>query len=349
MRILLTKLKHIGDALVMTPTIMAIRARYPEAEIVVVVRKGTEEILAGCPAIDRVLTAAASTGSRRSALNWIEEAQTIAELRRKKFDFAFELSDGDRGRWVCSLARAKFHCTNESLIKLPRVWKLVFKSVSRFEWRYRHRVEKDFFTVAHALDIGDAPGPLCFARERAAASWASERAGAGAIVFHPATRMVEKFWPEERWIELGRAMKECGAPIVVSVGPAAEEIALGDRIATGIGDEAFSTRGTLGWAQLAELLFSARVFVGVDTAAMHLAAACQCPTVGIFGLSSVVQWKPWQVESRVLAGLEEMDEWSAEMAGVENPILRVSVQQVEAAARESAREKTTKAEAAGTK
>lgn len=149
----------------------------------------------------------------------------------------------------------KVHCTNESLIKLPRVWKLVFKSVAHFEWRYRHRVEKDFFTVAHALEIGDAPGPMCFARECAAASWASERAGRSCVVFHPATRMVEKSWPEERWIELGRALKDCGAPIVVSVGPAEEEIALGERIATGIGPEAFSTRGTLGWAQLAELLF----------------------------------------------------------------------------------------------
>jgi heptosyltransferase-3 len=338
MRILLTKLKHIGDALLMTPTIDAIRARHPDAEIVVVVRKGTEGILAGCTAIDRVLTAAAPEGNRRSALNWLEEARVIADLRRNKFDCAFELSDGDRGRWVCALARAKVRCTNDSLIKLPRIWKLAFKSVSHFEWRYRHRVEKDFFTVAHVLDVGDAPGPMRFARKRAMRSWVSERTGAGAIVFHPATRMAEKFWPEERWIELGRALKKAGVPIVVSVGPAAEEIALGERVTAGIGAETFCTKGTLTWAQLAEVLYTARVFVGVDTAAMHLAAACQCPTVAIFGLSSVVQWKPWQVPNRVLAGLGEMDEWSAEMVNAENPILRVSVVQAETAAREIARE-----------
>ena len=350
MRILLTKLKHIGDALLMTPTIDAIRARHPDAEITVVVRKGTEGILAGCTAIDRVLTAAAPEGSRRSALNWLEETRVIAELRRKKFDFAFELSDGDRGRWVCALARAKVRCTNESLIKLPRIWKLMFRSVSHFEWRYRHRVEKDFFTVAHALDLGDTPGPMRFARERAVPSWASESAGAGAIVFHPATRMVEKFWPEERWIALGRAMKECGAPIVVSVGPAEEEIALGDRIAAGIGDAAFCTKGSLAWTQLAEVLHTARVFVGVDTAAMHLAAACACPTVAIFGLSSAVQWKPWKVPHRVLAGLGEMEEWPAAMTAAENPILRVSVEQAESAVRGLLQEKNQiSVESAGAK
>ena len=63
----------------------------------------------------------------------------------------------------------------------------------------------------------------------------------------------------------------------------------------------------------------------------------------IFGISAVVQWKPWQVPSRVLAGLGEMDEWSAEMAGVENPILRVSVAQAESAARELVSETVTRA------
>jgi len=334
----------------MTPTADAIRARYPDAEIVAVVRKGTESVLAGCTAIDRVLTAANAEGNKRSAFNWIDDMGTIATLRRGRFDYAFELSDGDRGRWVCALAHAGVRCTNESLIKLPRVWKLAFKSVSHFEWRWRHRVEKDFFTVAHALPIGSEPGPMRFARERTQASWASGRAGEGAIVFHPATRMVEKFWPEDRWIALGRSLVPSGAPIVISVGPDAEEAALGERIATGIGASAFCTMGTLSWVQLAHVLHAARLFVGVDTAAMHLAAACTCPTVALFGISSVVQWKPWKVPSRVLAGLGEMDEWRADMVGTENPILRVSVEQVESAARELLQEtRPISSECGGTK
>jgi ADP-heptose:LPS heptosyltransferase len=71
---------------------------------------------------------------------------------------------------------------------------------------------------------------------------------------------------------------------------------------------------------------------------MHLAAACQCPTVGIFGLSSVVQWKPWQVPSRVLSALHEMDEWPATMAAENNPILHVTAALAEATAREIIRE-----------
>ena len=334
MRILLTKLKHIGDALLMTPTICAIRAQYPDAEIVVVVRKGTEGILKGCPAIDRLLTAAAPETHRRSMWNWLEDLKLIIELRRKRFDYAFELGDGDRGRWVCALARAKVRSTDEPFRKLVPVWKLVFRSISHYDGARPPRVEKDFFTVSHELKLEGRPPGLCFVRERTAQSWASEAAGNGCIVFHPATRMPEKLWPEERWIEVGRALRSRGCWIVISVGPSEEEIVLGERIATGIGPEAFSTRGILSWAQLACLLYTARFFVGVDTAAMHLAAACQCPTVAIFGLTAVVQWRPWQCPNRVLAALAETEELPAAKVQTDNPILRIPVEAVLASVRE---------------
>ncbi|MFN0067783.1 MAG: glycosyltransferase family 9 protein, partial [Limisphaerales bacterium] len=67
-----------------------------------------------------------------------------------------------------------------------------------------------------------------------------------------------------------------------------------------LGPRAVSTDGTASWAELAGLLWRARLFVGVDTAAMHLAAACQCPTVAIFGPSVVGFWRPWRVAHEVV-------------------------------------------------
>ncbi|MEI7809537.1 MAG: glycosyltransferase family 9 protein, partial [Verrucomicrobiota bacterium] len=84
------------------------------------------------------------------------------------------------------------------------------------------------------------------------------------------------------------------------VGPDAEEVELGDALVHALGPQAVSTRGRCSWAQLAGLLYGAKLFVGVDTAAMHLAAACQCPTVAIFGPTSVSAWHPFRVRHRVL-------------------------------------------------
>ena len=64
--------------------------------------------------------------------------------------------------------------------------------------------------------------------------------------------------------------------LVVSVGPDPEEVALADAIVNELGLAALSTQGKLSWAQLAGLLSRARLFVGVDTAAMHLDQDLAC-------------------------------------------------------------------------
>jgi heptosyltransferase-3 len=331
MRILLIKLKHIGDALLLTPTIMAIRERYPEAEITVVVRKGTEGILAGCPAIHRIFTAAAPEGKRRSRWNWLRELKRIFAMRRQRFDYAFELSDANRGRWVCALARAKVRSTNAAVVGLNFFWRRVFRSVSDFDWIPMHRVEKDFLTVAHELDLGTVPPRLCFDRRKTQTSPASTEAGERCIVFNPATRMPEKLWPEDRWIALGRALAPRGRRILVNTGPAEDEVALGRRIAEGIGPCAFTSATALNWPQLAQILYSARFIVTVDTAAMHLAAACQCPIVAIFGLVPAGQWRPWRAPHRVLTALGEWGELTAEAARRDKSMEWITVEAVLAA------------------
>jgi ADP-heptose:LPS heptosyltransferase len=66
LRLLFVKLKHIGDALLLTPTLVAVQRAYPNAQNCVVVREGTEGILAGCPAIHRLVTVAGVEGEHRA-------------------------------------------------------------------------------------------------------------------------------------------------------------------------------------------------------------------------------------------------------------------------------------------
>src|SRR6266850_2214100 len=120
MRLLFIKPKHIGDALLLTPTLAAARQRYPDALIWVMVRSGTEEILAGCPAIDRVLTTAAPENQKRPRWSWWEDVKLLRELRAQRFDYAFELSNGDRGRLFAGFSGAKQRCANQEVYPLPR-------------------------------------------------------------------------------------------------------------------------------------------------------------------------------------------------------------------------------------
>jgi heptosyltransferase-3 len=329
MRLLFIKLKHIGDALIMTPMLTAVRARHPEAEIHVVVRRGTEGILAGCPAIDQLHTSAAPAGERQPGARW-HDIQLLRRLRKVGFDTAFELGDGDRGRMLAWLCGAKKRFANDTHPPMSRWWRSRFTGVGTENWKGRHRVEKDFVTVQSALDLAEPIPPLCFDTD-AAEVW--PHAGPF-ILFHPATRWTQKRWPRERWIELGQALAK-STSIVVSCGPDAEEVAEAQAIADGIGTRATSTKGKLSWAQLAGALRAAKMFVGVDTAAMHLAAACQCPTVALFGSSRDWAWHPWAVRHQIL-GPTEADWQAARDTGqvkqeIRKLIFKVSVKETLAA------------------
>ena len=66
---------------------------------------------------------------------------------------------------------------------------------------------------------------------------------------------------------------------------------------------AFSLSGQLSLKELAALTQASKLFIGVDSAPMHIAAAVGTPTVALFGPSGDKQWGPWGVPARVIASI----------------------------------------------
>ncbi|HDQ41260.1 MAG TPA: glycosyltransferase family 9 protein [Desulfonatronum sp.] len=295
MKFLFIKLKHIGDSLLLTPAVHAVRQAYPNSVIWVVVRKGCEGILAGCSDIDQVLTAAAPEKERRSLWNWWTDLVLAASIRREHFDYAFELGDGDRGRWLTLLCGARRRCANAAGKPLHWWWRKTFTHFSDFYWYASHQVEKDFFTVSDCLPspFPGSPSRLCFSPEHTE-EWPQTSCLKEFAVLHPGTRWERKRWPQERWEALCIQLLERLPSIVISAGPDLGEVCLAEKLRAIDPKRILSTSGRASWAQLAGLLYKAKLFVGVDTAAMHMAAACSCPVVALFMGSSPVEWAPWK-------------------------------------------------------
>lgn len=300
MRLLFVKLKHIGDSLLLTPALTAVRRDYPDAEIHVVVRRGCEGILAGCPAIDRLHTASAPEADNRVWWwDWTADARLLLGAWRRRFDYAFELSDGNHSRGLVWLSGARQRCANTAGKPLNWWWRQCFNRTSKFSWYQAHRVEKDFRTINDCLPLAEPVPPLAFARNRCEAAPRFEGIN-DFVVIHPGTRWKRKRWPVEKWRELSRWLLGRVSRIIISGGPSPDEVALAGELTQTLGDRVISAVGQVTWPQMAGLLYRARLFVGVDTAAMHLSAACQCPTVAIFGPSEVPQWRPWRVAGEVI-------------------------------------------------
>lgn len=299
MRLLFIKFKHIGDALLLTPTLTAARATYPDAEIWVAVRHGTEGILAGCPAVDHVVTCAAPEAGRRSWGELGRELRELRTIRRARMDYAFDLTHADRGRLWAALSGARHRCADGRIYPPRQPWRWGINRLSPVDWSQIHRAEADWEVVNACLPLtGGRAGPLVFTPARTEPCVFT---GSQALaVLHPATRWQRKRWLVERWQALARALQAAGLQVLISVGPSADEVAEGEAIARAV-PGAQSTAGRLTWAQLAGLLHQARLFVGVDTAAMHLAAACGCPTVALFHSRAQARvWAPWRVPAEVV-------------------------------------------------
>lgn len=299
MRILLIKPKHIGDTLILTPTIAAIKRAYPAAEIWVVVRRGCETILAGCPEITRILTLAGVEKSDRSKGDVWRQIKVVLRLWSVRFDYVFELGDGHRARLFALLSRAKRRYSVKTGTPIKPFEQRFFTGVSSFDWETCHRVEKDFYSVSEFLPLPGAVPPLIFER-RFATSWEPGAALTDFCVVQVGTRQGFGLWHREGWRDVCAAMLERFANVVVTCGPSEREVEEAAWLRRELGSRLLSTEGRAAWPEVAGLLYRAKLHIGLSTASIHLAAACQCPVVALFGPSIEDHWHPWRVPYRIV-------------------------------------------------
>ncbi|MDP1682388.1 MAG: glycosyltransferase family 9 protein, partial [Burkholderiales bacterium] len=120
------------------------------------------------------------------------------------------------------------------------------------------------------------------------------------IHLHPTSRWLFKCWAEDKVSALMQALQTQGHTLVVSSAPDARELAMLERILRPLTQPAVNLSGQLTLKQLAALTAQAKLFIGVDSAPMHIAAAMQTPVLALFGPSGDKEWGPWMVPHRVI-------------------------------------------------
>src|SRR6267143_4139484 len=96
--VLIIKLRYIGDVLLATPTVRAIKAARPDVRVTMLLNRGTEDVLSGNPDMDEIVVL--DKGSL--AAQW----RLIAGLRRRRFDTVIDLTDGDRSAFLSWISGA---------------------------------------------------------------------------------------------------------------------------------------------------------------------------------------------------------------------------------------------------
>jgi heptosyltransferase-3 len=308
-RALVVKLRHHGDVLLASPVLGALKAHAPHLEIDALVYDDTREMLSEHPALDQLH----QVGRRWRHLSVFAQArlewQLWKTLRARQYDLLIHLTPHPRGAW---LARTLGPAVSVAPRREGRWWR------SSFTHRYpvvpagrRHTVEMHLDALRR---IGVQPAPEGRRLHLEPGAEAIARIDArlreadlvpGKFVhFHPASRWRFKCWPAHEASALVDALQRHGHRVVITAAPSAGERALVDAIVAGCRVPPIDWAGTLSLKDMAALSARAGVFVGVDSAPMHIAAAVRAPVVALFGPSGEHEWGPWMVPHRIIASTE---------------------------------------------
>jgi ADP-heptose:LPS heptosyltransferase len=294
----------MGDALLATPMLRALRRRYPAARIDLLASANAALLLAECPLIDAIYSLPQRTAENEASLKRLARlargAQIMAKLRATGYDtiiFANHLTLPSGRRWRRALA---------TMLNAP----LTVGLDNGHGGFLRLRVRDDSFGARHEVEYALAlaaslDAPLA-GSERALRladlGWTDIKPAILApgepmrIALHPGSGAysLARRWPASRYVQLARALHlEFSADVTLVGGPEERDLAAGIIEALGAPEWAASVVGNTSPRRLAETLASAHLFIGNDSLPMHLATAAGVPVIAIFGPSNARAWGPY--------------------------------------------------------
>ncbi|TMQ47651.1 MAG: glycosyltransferase family 9 protein [Candidatus Eisenbacteria bacterium] len=286
-RVLVTRLKRIGDAILTLSVVEAIRESFPACAIDFLAEEEPAQAAIGHPAVDRVLAL------DRAYAAWMPASPSLLwKLRARRYDWVLDLYGNPRSAllsaWtgapvrVGPARRGRRHLYTHPIPPAP-------KPLTAIEHHLRS-------LEALGLTPSRRPPRIALTEpERAEGRSRLDRAlspGSPRVGLHPGNRWPAKRWPESRFAALVRAIPRLGARPVVLAGPGEEEAAR--RIAAGSrpGEDAPVLGGLplrASWGVIAAL----DALVTVDGSPLHAGPALRVPTVGILGPTEPEIWFPY--------------------------------------------------------
>ncbi len=312
-RILLIRLREIGDVVFTTPAVRALRERFPDASITYIVETAAAPIVARNPYLDEVIVAP----RRRGILQLAADLNLARGLRRRRYDLAIDFHGGPRSSLIAWLSGAPLRVGYEVA---GRGWMYTTRVARPRELRARHSVENQWDLLAA---LGFAPpdragNPVEIAVDpEAAAAVATRLAAAGVaddnpvIVIHVSAGNPFRRWPIASFATLVRELagRDPRRRVLLTSGPSDRDAALeaGNQARAALGverqDQVVSC-GELTLPELRAVLDRAALYIGGDSGPLHVAAATRVPIVALYGPTLPARSAPWRDPSYVTEAVE---------------------------------------------
>jgi lipopolysaccharide heptosyltransferase II len=288
-RVLVVRLRSIGDTVLATASLDALRRFLPDAQIDVLLESWVAPVLEGFDSVDNVITVErASTASR---------ARAARRLRSMRYDVAYNLHGGTTATLLMRAAGAR-HRVGYSSYQYSRLLNHAAPPPSEIWGTAKtHSVEQQLALLGWTgVPVSDRPPTRLVVTSEASRSVA-ERLKLAQVdesrplaLIHPAAAFETKQWATRNFARVAEDLSRRGFACVTIAAPNESRVIDTLRAEASVSIASFTD---LSLPEVTALAARSRLFVGNDSGVAHIAAAVRAPSVVIFGSSNVAHWRPW--------------------------------------------------------
>ncbi len=300
-RILVIKMRHLGDVLLTSPLFTNLKKAIPGAAIDAFIYKDSVPMLDGHPAISDYLLYDRDWKKLPFLKKVGKEIGLLREIRSRNYDLVINLTEGDRGAIAAMVSKAKYRVgfdpKRSALLNKRKAFTHIVKSCPH----PRHTVERQL-DVLRKIGIFPTPEERDLhlyipdeTKHKVAKMLQQEEIKPGHyILIHPVSRWKFKCLSTQQIASLMSALHERGMRLVMSSGPDKEEIAMVEEILSLAPHvPVLNCAGKLTLKELSALIALSRALICVDSVPLHIASATKTPVVVMFGPTSDQNWGPW--------------------------------------------------------
>jgi len=295
MKILIIKFRNIGDVLLATPLISNLKAHFSQSSIDFATNLECASVIKNNPNISNLIL---YNREKIKKLNFFyrlkEELSLLILIRKKKYDLVINLTEGERGAIYAIFSGAEKRMGLKLKNNLYKYFKIYTNYLN--EDYSIHALEKDLRFLEHLNKKTISYDLEIFwekSIEKALVQKYNYLFSKKFVVIHPVSRWMFKCWDDKNmarvidYIKLNKAVEV----VITSSGNENEKQRV-KKIISLTKSKPINLSGLLTIEELAILLSKAQLFFGIDSAPMHIAAACKVPIVGLFGASYPLIWGP---------------------------------------------------------
>src|ERR1035437_3281496 len=287
-RVLVVRLRSIGETVLTTPSLSALKRFLPNAEIDILLEDWVAPVLEGSDVVNNVL--AVSTGT-------LARVRAVREMRRRRYDIVFNLHGGTTATFFSWLSGAH-HRVGLANYQYSFLYNHLLSSPIDF-WKTDklHSAEQMLALLGFVgVPVDDRPLSSLIVTSEADESVRSRLELSGIddaspfALIHPASTQFTKQWAIVNFARTAEYLDHLGISTVAVAAKHESQILRELETASKVPITALDD---LTLPEITALAAKATIFVGNDSGIAHIAAGVRTSTVVIFGSSNRTHWRPW--------------------------------------------------------